>query len=94
MDQQLTSADLKRFRRDGRRLGVTASVGKAGLTDALAGQVRSLLDHHELVKVRVPPADKAGRMEMADELARRTGSTLIDLLGRTVLLYKPPQSPS
>lgn len=91
MDKPLNASDLNRLRRDGRQLDAAASVGKAGLTPGMAGQVCSLLDHHELVKVRIPAADKAGRTEMAEELARQTGATLIDLLGRTVLLYKPAQ---
>ncbi len=89
MDKPLTSSDYSHLRSEGRRLTVTATVGKAGLTEAVALQISTLLAHHELVKVRIPPSDKAGRAEMAQKLAAKTAATLVELLGRTVLLYKP-----
>jgi RNA-binding protein len=89
MTDQPSASEVSQLRREGRQLGVSVNVGKAGLTDALARQVSSLLEHHPLVKVRLPATDKAERAQMAEDLAARTHSTLIDLVGRVVVLYKP-----
>ena len=92
MDNESTASQLKLLRSEGRALRVSASVGKAGMTDAVAGQVAALLGHHHLVKARLPAASKSQRVEMAEELAARTGSTVIDLVGRMVVLYRPPSA--
>ena len=88
MDEPLTSSDRQRLRRAGRELPVAAQVGKAGVTAAVASLVSALLTDRELVKVRIGPSDKAGRREAAAQLAQRTGSILVGVLGRTALLYR------
>ena len=48
-----------------------------------------------LVKVRVERSCPLSRKEAAPELARATNSPLIQILGRTVLLYRPdPDEPT
>ncbi len=88
MDNQLNSSKLKELRQTGRELIEMASVGKAGLSDALVQQVATLLELHELVKVRVAADNKEGRLQAAAELAEKTHSTLVELRGRMALLYK------
>ena len=89
MDKPLAPSEQKTLRREGRGLDVSVRVGKAGMTDALTRQVAGILEHHPLVKVRLPAADKPQRAQMAEELAAKTGAALIDLVGRMVVLYKP-----
>jgi RNA-binding protein len=66
-------------------------VGNAGLTDALASETgRALLDH-ELIKVKVQGAERQARDALIAELARRTGSALVDRIGHVAILYRPRQ---
>ena len=62
-------------------------VGKQGITDAVLAELESVVKMKELVKVRL--LDSAGdRKEVARELAERVGCELVQVLGRTVLLYR------
>ena len=47
-----------------------------------------MLAQREMVKVRLP-VGAADRREMADSLAVRTGASVVVVVGRTVLLYRP-----
>ncbi|MCL2700073.1 MAG: YhbY family RNA-binding protein [Phycisphaerae bacterium] len=86
---ELTSQQKTYFRGRAQRIGATGAVGKAGLTDAVAGTISRLLDRHELVKINIPAGPGEERQAMADALAQATGAALIAVVGRMVVLYRP-----
>ncbi len=63
-------------------------VGKDGITDAVLAEIATLVKKRELVKVRLLDTVDGGRKDVAKELAARAGVELIQVLGRTVLLYR------
>ena len=63
-------------------------VGKEGLTDAVLAEVANVLEKKELVKVRLLDTVDGPRKEVAKTLAERAGAELIQVLGRTVLLWR------
>jgi RNA-binding protein len=75
-----------------RGLGVslesTVFVGKQGITDAVLAEIDSVVKKRELVKVRLHDTVGGDRKDVARELAERTGCELVQVLGRTVLLYR------
>jgi RNA-binding protein len=75
-----------------RGLGValkpTIMVGKEGLSDKLLAAVEDAIAAHELIKVRLLESVDGERKEVARDLAERAGVELIQVLGRTVLLYR------
>jgi len=73
----------------GHHLRPEINIGKQGLTSALLRQLEQSLLAHELVKVRLLEACPVGRDEAGRDLARSTGSGLAQVLGRTILLYRP-----
>ena len=88
---QPVSALRGKQRRYLRGLGVNMEpvvfVGKQGITDAVLAELESVVKMRELVKVRL--LDSAGdRKDVARELAERVGCELVQVLGRTVLLYR------
>ena len=62
-------------------------LGKDGLTDAVCTQIDQSLEIHELIKVKVSSAveelDAVGQ-----QIAQKTRSSLCDVIGRTLLLYR------
>jgi RNA-binding protein len=84
---ELTGAARRQLRQTGKTLDATATVGKEGLNEGLVRNVSSQLEHHELVKVRLPAGQ--ARKTIAPELARATEAELITVVGRTCLLYRP-----
>ena len=68
--------------------------GNAGLTDALARETDRALSDHELIKVKAPGAARTVRDALLADLARRTGSALVDRIGNVGVLYRPhPELP-
>ncbi|RMH42034.1 MAG: ribosome assembly RNA-binding protein YhbY [Deltaproteobacteria bacterium] len=90
----LTGKQRRFLRARGHGLAAVVLVGKEGLTGALVAAVdRALLDH-ELVKVRIGTNAMVDRHDAAAELAERTGAEVAQVLGNTVLLYRPhPEEP-
>jgi RNA-binding protein len=90
----VTGSGIRYLRGLGHHLDPVVQVGKEGITDALVAALREALTAHELVKVKVLAEAPVDRKEAGPELATRTGATLAQVLGRTVLLYKRhPQKP-
>jgi len=69
-------------------------LGKGGIDDGIVAAVDQALADHELVKVKVGDAPGLDRHEAAEALAGRTRSEVAQVLGYTVLLYRPhPDEP-
>jgi RNA-binding protein len=64
-------------------------LGSAGLTDAVAREADRALADHELIKVKAPGGDRETRDQTFEELARRTGSSLVHRIGNVAVLYRP-----
>ncbi len=90
----LNSKQIRHLRGLGHHLSAVVHVGNDGVTDGVAGALDQALTDHELVKVKVLENAPEGRREVARALADRTGSEEVQVLGRTVLLYRRhPEKP-
>jgi RNA-binding protein len=68
----------------------TVWVGKNGVTEALLGQISRQLEANEIVKVKVHRTSLEDKetFELADRIADKTASKIIDVRGRTFTIYK------
>ena len=89
MPAELTPGQRKHLRSTARRLHCEVTVGKAGVSEKLLHHVRTLLSRRELIKVRLLEAADDDRRAAARELAAGAEASLVDLVGRVVVLYKP-----
>jgi RNA-binding protein len=85
----LTGKQRRYLRGLGHALDPVVQVGKEGVTHALVEQVRQQLEIHELIKVKLAQSVEEGRHSVAGALAEATRSELAQVLGRTLLLYRP-----
>ncbi len=88
VDGPISGRGLRYLRGLGHHLEPIVQIGKEGITDALVAALRAALGTHELVKVRVGSEAPIDRKAAGPELSSRTGATLAQTLGRTLLLYK------
>jgi RNA-binding protein len=86
---ELTGRQRRHLRALGHHLNPVVQVGQDGVSDAVVGQANVQLDAHELIKVKIGESSPQDRHEAADMLAARTQSQVAQVLGRTVLLYRP-----
>lgn len=90
----LTGKQRRHLRALGHALAPVAHVGKGGLTDAFVDGVDQALATHELVKLKILDTADLDRHQAAEELARRTRAEVAQVLGHTILLYRPdPDEP-
>jgi RNA-binding protein len=63
-------------------------IGKGGINENLIKQVNEALEKRELIKVSILQNAIEDKEELANELADRTNSELVQLIGSTIVLYK------
>ena len=64
-------------------------MGKEGLTANVDQSVLDALKTRELIKVKLGQNCEVPKKEAAEQLAEASGATLVQLIGRMVLLYMP-----
>lgn len=67
-------------------------VGKNGLSDALVAAVDAALNDHELVKVKFNDC-KDHKDKLSNEMAERTESHRVGLIGNIAILYRQQADP-
>lgn len=77
---------MKDIKRVGHGLRPTVHMGKEGMTDTLIDEIAKQVKTRKVVKVRLLPSVEEDRKQVANELADRSGSVLIEVVGHTVLL--------
>lgn len=90
----LSGKQRRHLRALGHELKAIVQIGKDGIDDGVVKAVDQALADHELIKIKVAEVAKLDRHEAADELAAQTKSQVAQVLGNTVLLYRPdPDDP-
>ncbi|HEY3360270.1 MAG TPA: YhbY family RNA-binding protein [Methanosarcina sp.] len=81
---------LYRLKAEANQLSPILNIGKNGVTDTLLEELNKQIKANRLVKVRVLKSAEEGKdlKAIAEEIATATKSTLIEVRGRTVVLYR------
>jgi RNA-binding protein len=82
-----SNADVRKFKAAAQRLKPILKVGKNGLSPQFIQSVEAVFETHELIKIKFDEF-KDQRKTLAPELAAKTKSHLITLLGNVVVLYR------
>lgn len=84
----LTGKQKRFLRSKSNHLTPIFQVGKGGVNDNLIKQVEEALEARELIKVSILETCGEGKDEVAHALADGSKAELVQLIGRTVVLYK------
>lgn len=68
------------------------TLGVLGLTRAVIAEIEHALDHHELVKVRLPTGDRAKHHALFQQICSLTGAHPIQEVGRVGVIFRPAPS--
>lgn len=83
------SGKQKRYLRSlGHQLAPVVQIGKLGLTPSVTSAIADAIEQHELVKVRIGTECPDDRLDVAERVAPSVSAALVQVLGRTLLLYK------
>jgi RNA-binding protein len=84
----LSNAEIRALKARSQTLKAVLKVGKEGLTPKFLAALGEAFQHTELLKVKFDHF-KDQRKQLAPELAEKSGSHLILLVGNVVTLYRP-----
>ena len=63
-------------------------LGNNGLTEAVVAEIDFALNHHELIKVKIPTDDRETKGLIVDAICRETEATKVQLIGKTLIIYR------
>lgn len=86
---KLTGKQVRFLRGLGHHLQPVVMIGKEELSATLMASVEEALASHELIKVKLQEGCMLDRREVAEQLAKATGAQVAQILGKTILLYRP-----
>lgn len=89
---QLTGKQNRFLRGLGHSLHPFVMVGKQHLSEEVVKATNEALQAHELIKVKIQEGCLTDRRTVAAELAAETGSAVVQVLGKTFLLYRPGEN--
>ena len=87
--EELTSKQRAQLRGLANGIDTILIVGKNGIGDDLVKQADDALEARELIKGRVLENSLLTSREAAEELARRTRSEVVQVIGTKFVLYRP-----
>lgn len=89
----LSNPQIRKLKSLAQRLEPVVYVGKAGVTDELLAAVEQALGDHELIKVKFT-AFKEEKESLAAEMAARTHSEPVWIVGHVAVLYRAQPDPA
>jgi len=87
-EKKISSRQLRFLKGLGHHLKPLVMLGREGITDNVVHAANAALSAHELVKVKIGSGCLLERREAAAVIAAKTGSEIIQVLGRTFLIYR------
>lgn len=63
-------------------------IGMKGLTDAVLDEIKIALNHHELIKIKIPALEKPEKLELVNSICNITEAVKVQLIGNTLVIYK------
>lgn len=64
-------------------------LGNNGLTEGVLAEIEQALEHHELIKVKIASEDRETKTLIVDAIVRETGACNVQVIGKTLVLYRP-----
>jgi len=87
--QRAINGKQTRFLRGlGHHLSPLVHIGKDGISDTVIASVIETVLAHELIKVKLQNSCPTERNEVGEILRDKTGAVVVQILGKTILLYK------
>ena len=85
--EELNNAQIRKLKGLAQRMDASLKVGKQGLSEGFIKSLDEELSRHELVKVKFTEF-KEQKKDLAPQLAEKTRSHLVTLLGNVAVLFR------
>ena len=87
--KKLTGKQNRHLRALGHHLKPVAQLGQRGVHEAVVEKINDELEYHELIKVKVGQDSLDSTKEVGAALAEACDAFVSQVIGRTILLYRP-----
>ena len=84
----LTSKERAALRAEAHGLSAIVHIGKQGLTPSVLQSLEDAFRAHELVKIQLGKGTDMTAKQAANELAERAAADVVQVIGKTVTLYR------
>lgn len=85
----MTGKEKRKLRAQANRMKATVFIGKEGITEQVIRFIYEALGNKELVKIKVRVSQSSDFKNIVDKLAKLKDIEVVQVLGRTVLIYRP-----
>ncbi|MFC4699082.1 ribosome assembly RNA-binding protein YhbY [Glaciecola siphonariae] len=68
-------------------------LGANGLTEGVVAEIENALNHHELIKIKVPSDDREEKALIMDAIVGETKAHKVQTIGHTLVIYKASDEP-
>ena len=89
----LNNAQISKLKGMAQRMDAGLRIGKNGLSESFLKQVRQELADRELIKIKFDDF-KDQKKTLAPEVAQKTDSRLVTLIGNVAVLYRQADDPA
>jgi len=76
----------KELMRRSLEISPTVHVGKEGLKDSVAEEIKAQIKKNRLIKIKILPGAETETQEMAESIAEATGNIVVDVRGGVIIL--------
>lgn len=66
-------------------------LGNNGLTEAVVAEIDFALNHHELIKVKIPTDDRETKALIVDAICREANAIKVQVIGKTLIIFRQSQ---
>lgn len=84
----LTKSQIRYLRALAHPLKPVVFIGQSGVTEAVLKEIDNSLEHHELIKIKIQGAEREERSTMVAHILQMTQAELVQVIGRTGILYR------
>ena len=90
--KKLSGKQISALRSVGQTTKPTVYIGKSGVTDTVVQSIEDGFNTQELLKIRVLEGSPEDKKEVAGIVSKKSGSTVIQIIGNTILIFRPRKS--
>ena len=88
---KLSNAQKRQLKALGNPLKAVLTIGKDGIKDDMFLNLNQALEAHELVKISILKTSAITANEAAIILSSETGSEVVSIVGRSIVVYRPSE---
>ena len=84
----LSKEQSKRLRAESHQLKPVVMIGQNGLTEAVQKEIEIAIEHHELIKIRIPASEKSTKQQMVKAICTRHKAEAVQTIGNVAVIYR------